>query len=255
MAKQSTKPDGKSSFAGVTKPIMPKNEVLGKIKNARLIKPEPRNDNQHAYIDSLWEGKPLTIAEGPAGTGKTYLAAIVAAAKLGDGSIDSIVITSPAVGAGNSLGFRPGDVFEKMKGWVAPITDTLSEIYGSMTVRAMYDLDILKLVPFEDLRGRSFNNSFVIADECQNLTPQQMKLFLTRSHEGSQTVIMGDMSQKDISGESGFEDLKNRIKHNPNPTLASSIVFSPDDVVRSKLCKYVVGIYDAPKPMVPSPHP
>jgi len=238
-------------FNGPKSQVMAKSEVRQKIKAPTQNKPEPRNDRQRAFIDALWGGKSLTVVEGPAGTGKTYIPAVVGAYKLSRGDIKSIVVTSPCVGAGNSLGFRKGDVFEKMQGWVAPITDTLSEIFGKEVVRGMFDHDILKLIPFEDLRGRSFDDSIIIADECQNLTPAQMQLFLTRSQEGSQTVVMGDLGQIDIKGTSGLQDLKERLAENPNSGLVEMVRFLPEDVVRSELCKYAVGIYSQESPTGP----
>lgn len=248
MAKSNQKAEARGEFDVATKGVMPVSKVTQTIKTTREEYPQPLNNNerQRNYIDALVSGKPLVVGEGPAGTGKTYIPSVVAAKQLIDGKIGQIVITSPAVGAGKTLGYDKGDPFEKMEGWAAPILDTLVDIFDKATIRGMYDNNILKLIPFEKLRGRSFERAFIFADECQNLTVEQMKLFLTRSQDSSQTVLMGDLGQIDIAhkgDKNGFQDLKTRLEKYPDNELVSITSFLPEDVVRSPLCEYIVDIY------------
>ncbi len=183
----------------------------------------------------------VVIGVGPAGTGKTWFAAALAADKLGAGEIKKIIVTRPAIEAGESLGFLPGDVEEKYAPYFRPVREALEERLGSGQVEYMIKAGIIEARPLAYLRGSTLKDCWVIADEMQNTTPAQMKMFLTRIGERSTFIINGDVRQKDIACKSGLEDAANRLR---NLRMVSVIEFTAADIVRDPMCQAIAEAYD-----------
>ena len=202
-----------------------------------------RSTNQQKYVNAIIENDAV-FAIGPAGTGKTYVAVINAVAKLKDGSIKRIILTRPAVEAGESLGFLPGDLKEKVDPYLRPLYDALYEMLGFEQVARLLEKEILEVAPLAYLRGRTLNNSFIIMDESQNTTVDQMKMFLTRMGFGSYAIINGDMTQIDLPKhiESG---LKHGLQVLEGVDGIGFTFFSSKDVVRHPLVRKIVDAYEA----------
>ena len=189
---------------------------------------------QEAYIKALGEASQV-IVYGPAGTGKTYIAATKACNLYLTKTIDKIVISRPNVGAGATLGLFKGSLEEKMQEWVKPVFEVLVKHLGRGTVETGVKLGNIEVLPFETMRGRDFQDTFVILDEAQNTTPHEMKMFLTRIGNNCTVVLNGDIQQSDIKGSSGLATATNVAQKYNIPI--SIIEFSTDDIVRSALCK------------------
>lgn len=203
----------------------------------------PRSAMQGKYMRMLHEHE-LVFGLGPAGTGKTYLAVAVAVAMLTKGAVDRIILSRPAVEAGEKLGFLPGDMREKVDPYLRPLYDALNDMLpGDQVVKRMTSGEI-EVAPLAFMRGRTLAHSFVILDEAQNTTPMQMKMFLTRLGQGSRMAITGDLSQIDLpSGtKSGLKDALEAVEGIPGLGVAR---FSEVDVVRHPLVARIVGAYDA----------
>jgi len=202
---------------------------------------EARNKAQKDYLRNMRDYD-ITFGTGPAGTGKTYLCGAVAAQDLIDKKVEKIVITRPVVEAEESLGFLPGTLEEKFAPYFQPFRDVLDERIGYTHVEYLIKQGTIEVAPLAYMRGRSFKNCWIILDEAQNTTPNQMKLFLTRIGEGCKVVVNGDIRQKDIKGKSGLEDALGTLRH------LSSIgftVFNKEDIVRSGLVQQIVEAYDS----------
>jgi phosphate starvation-inducible protein PhoH and related proteins len=187
--------------------------------NRTPVKPEPnlkaQTPNQKGYIRKLTQQHhDILLTIGPAGTGKTYVAVLYAIKQFRAGEIDKIVITRPMVGAGaEELGILPGGITEKVAPWCIPILDIFKEFYSKYEVEQMLDREQIEIAPLAIMRGRTFKNCLVIADETQNCTPEQMKMLLTRIGEGTRMIITGDMEQHDRpDGNSGLTDIVRRIE-------------------------------------------
>jgi phosphate starvation-inducible PhoH-like protein len=193
----------------------------------------PQNDNQADYIAALMTAN-QTIVLGPAGTGKTYIASTVASDLYRLGQIDKIVLTRPNVTQSKSLGFFPGTLEEKIGPWVVPFTDVIRKRLGG----GAYDLALkhkaIEIVPFEVMRGRTFDKAFIILDEAQNTTPEEMKMFLSRIGKNSTVVVNGDVRQRDIKQTSGLEKVIRMVKTQGLPVPV--IEFGLNDIVRSDAC-------------------
>jgi len=201
---------------------------------------EPLNDSQHRYISAIKTFE-LVFATGPAGTGKTWLCAALAAQALSEGVIDRIIVTRPAVEAGESLGFLPGEIEEKFDPYLQPFRDVLNERLGKSFVEYLLKTGKIEAAPLAYMRGRTFKRAFVILDEAQNTTPNQMKLFLTRIGHDCKVVVNGDIRQKDIHGTSGLQDAIQRVSHIPS---VKCVRFTKEDVVRSGLVQEIVEAYE-----------
>ena len=177
-----------------------------------LRKIRPRSDNQRLLMEAI-EAKPMTIAVGPAGTGKTYLAIAAAVEALEAGSVSRIVLSRPAVEAGENLGFLPGDMREKLDPYLRPLYDALNDRLGPKRLRQHLDDGTIEIAPVAFMRGRTLNNSFVLIDEAQNCTYGQLKMLLTRLGWHSTMVITGDPDQTDLLPElSGLGTIAQRLE-------------------------------------------
>ncbi|CAB4122193.1 PhoH Phosphate starvation-inducible protein PhoH, predicted ATPase [uncultured Caudovirales phage] len=203
-----------------------------------------KNDSQKRYLSAL-KSYQLVFATGPAGTGKTFLCGTVAADALRNQTIDKLIITRPAVEAGESLGFLPGELEEKFEPFLRPFRDVLDERLGKTFVDYLIKIGRIEAAPMAYMRGRTFKNSIVILDEAQNTTPNQMKLFLTRVGENCRVVVNGDINQKDIIGQSGLDDAINRLSYIPSVKI---VEFSRSDIVRSGLVQEIVQAYEVGVP-------
>lgn len=203
----------------------------------------PRTAAQARYLDMLSTCE-LTFGVGPAGTGKTFLAAAYGASLLRRGQVDRLVITRPAVEAGEKLGFLPGDLNEKVDPYLAPIWEALNEILGPDDVRRRRDKGEIEAAPIAFMRGRTLAHAFIIADEAQNLTRLQMKMVLTRLGEGARMVVTGDPSQVDLvnARDSG---LSHALRILSDVKGVGVLRFEAGDVVRHAMVERIVRAYDA----------
>jgi len=202
-----------------------------------------RTPNQTVYLDNIVHHD-ITFGIGPAGTGKTYLAVACAVDALERSAVQRIVLTRPAVEAGEKLGFLPGDLTQKVDPYLRPLYDALYDLMGFDRVAKAFERNALEIAPLAFMRGRTLNNAFVILDEAQNTTPEQMKMFLTRIGFGSKCVVTGDVSQIDLprgqaSGLIEAEHILRRVKGIAHTRFTSA------DVVRHPLVARIVDAYDA----------
>lgn len=208
----------------------------------------PRTPTQGAYIEAIRKHE-LVFGIGPAGTGKTYLAVACAAEALMNGEVDRIVLSRPAVEAGERLGFLPGDMKEKVDPYLRPLYDALYDMMPASLVAKGIAENQIEIAPLAFMRGRTLSSAFIILDEAQNTTPQQMKMFLTRLGEGSRMVVTGDPTQVDLpsGATSGLADAVAVLK---GVSGVASVGFSNSDIVRHALVGRIVAAYDkkAPKP-------
>jgi phosphate starvation-inducible PhoH-like protein len=203
----------------------------------------PRGKNQTAYMKSIRD-RDLAFGIGPAGTGKTYLAVACAIDALENEQVRRIVLVLPAVEAGERLGFLPGDMSQKVDPYLRPMYDALYDMMGAEKVTKLIERNVIEIAPLAFMRGRSLNESFVILDEAQNTSVEQMKMFLTRIGFGSRAVVTGDITQVDLPNkqESG---LKNAIRILGKVRDIGFTYFSPKDVVRHPLVQRIVEAYEA----------
>ena len=203
----------------------------------------PRGANQTAYMRNIQEHD-LAFGIGPAGTGKTYLAVACAIDALEQEHVRRIVLVRPAVEAGERLGFLPGDMSQKVDPYLRPMYDALYDMMGAERVTRLIERNVIEIAPLAFMRGRSLNESFVILDEAQNTSVEQMKMFLTRIGFGSRAVVTGDVTQIDlpIQQESGLKNAVRILKDVPDIAFT---FFSPRDVVRHRLVQRIVEAYEA----------
>ena len=204
-----------------------------------------RTVNQGAYLDNI-ASHDITFGIGPAGTGKTYLAVACAVDALERQTVQRIVLTRPAVEAGERLGFLPGDLAQKVDPYLRPLYDALYELMGYDKVQRAFERNAIEIAPLAFMRGRTLNNAFVILDEAQNTTPEQMKMFLTRIGFGARAVVTGDVSQVDLpkGAMSGLVDAERVLKRVKGIAVTR---FTSADVVRHPLVARIVDAYDAPR--------
>jgi phosphate starvation-inducible protein PhoH and related proteins len=203
---------------------------------------KPRTQNQALYLDNIAEHD-ITLGIGPAGTGKTYLAVAAAVDALQRSAVQRIVLTRPAVEAGERLGFLPGDLNQKVDPYLRPLYDALYDLMGVEQVQKAFERQVLEIAPLAFMRGRTLNNAFVILDEAQNTTPEQMKMFLTRIGFGTKTVITGDVSQIDLpkTQPSGLIDAERILRRVPGIAITR---LNSADIVRHPLVARIVDAYD-----------
>lgn len=201
---------------------------------------------QAKYLQAL-EADTVVFGIGPAGTGKTYLAVVMAVRALRAKTVNRIVLTRPAVEAGEKLGFLPGDVQEKVDPYLRPLYDALYDMLGVETTQRYIEKGTIEIAPLAYMRGRTLDDSFIILDEAQNTTPEQMKMFLTRLGFGSQAVVTGDVTQIDLPrGQySGLLEVQKILQNIPGITFHH---FSASDVVRNPLVQKIIQAYDAQPP-------
>lgn len=218
------------------------SEAVGRRQNGQAI--YPKTMGQKMFVDTM-SSNDIIFALGPAGTGKTYLAVILAVTMLKKGEFKKIVLTRPAVEAGESLGFLPGDLKEKVDPYLTPLYDALYEMLGQEATQKLIDKNVIEIAPLAYMRGRTLNEAFVILDEAQNTTASQMKMFLTRLGYQSKMIITGDATQVDlkIGKENGLVDASNRLQ---GIERIGIITLGVKDIVRHPLVQKIIERYEIP---------
>tara|TARA_B100002019_G_scaffold268458_1_gene260462 strand:+ start:11403 stop:12119 length:717 start_codon:yes stop_codon:yes gene_type:complete len=212
-------------------------------KKTRNVHITPRNVNQENYmLELLDDAKDIVFGIGPAGTGKTMLACQVAVKAFFEGNVDKIIVTRPAVSADEDLGFLPGTLEEKMAPWTRPIFDVFREYFYANEIEGMIKEGVIEISPLAYMRGRTFKDSFIIADEMQNATPNQMKMLLTRIGTNSKMCVTGDLAQADRIKDNGLLDFVNNLKEY-NSKLISAVYFKQGDIERHEAVKEVLQVY------------
>jgi len=204
---------------------------------------EPRTDAQKAYVQSLFDNE-LAFGIGPAGTGKTYLAVAVGVSMFIGGHVDRIILSRPAVEAGEKLGYLPGDMKDKVDPYMQPLYDALNDFLPGKQLAKLLEEKRIEIAPLAFMRGRTLSNAFVVLDEAQNATSMQMKMFLTRLGQNSRMVITGDRTQIDLPRgvQSGLQDAERLLKTIPS---ISFNYFTSKDVVRHPLVAAIIEAYEA----------
>lgn len=204
---------------------------------------KPRTVGQKKYLEAI-ETNEITLATGPAGTGKTYLAMAAAISSLLNKQVTRLILTRPAVEAGESLGYLPGDLEEKVNPYLRPLYDALHSMVDVERVRRLIDRQAIEVAPLAFMRGRTLDHAFIILDEAQNTTTDQMLMFLTRLGEGSKAVVTGDITQIDLPKgvKSGLVEARRILRKVPGIAI---IHLSKSDVVRHPLVQRVVDAYEA----------
>jgi phosphate starvation-inducible PhoH-like protein len=223
-----------------------KNNIIAETHS--LTKYQPRTQNQKIYVEYLTNPKVSIVGGvGPAGSGKTLFACHAAVSALKTGNVDKIVITRPLISVDEEeLGFLPGSITNKMDPWTRPIFDILGEFYSTNQIKSMVENRIVEISPLAYMRGRTFKRSFIIADEMQNSSPNQMLMMLTRIGEDSKLVITGDLKQSDRSGINGLFDFTQKLKSSED-SLIKIIELTNVDVQRSPVVSHILDIYDSKK--------
>jgi len=211
------------------------------LKGARGREVKPKTAGQKRYVDAIAENV-ITFGLGPAGTGKSWLAVAMAVRALQAKQVQRIILTRPAVEAGERLGFLPGDLMAKIDPYLRPLYDALYDMVDPEGVNRLIEKQIVEVAPLAFMRGRTLNNSFIILDEAQNTTPEQMKMFLTRIGFGSRVVVTGDTTQIDVpNGKSGLGGLERKLRGIDNLAF---VRLSGADVVRHKIVADIVAAYE-----------
>jgi len=223
-------------------------ENLIEIKQFQRKKPQvqivPRNLAQESYLELLKNPKKyIVFAIGPAGTGKTMLGVQMAIKLYQEGMISKIIITRPAVSVDEEHGFLPGTLNQKMEPWTRPIMDVFEEYYHPKEIAAMLEDNVIEISPLAYMRGRTFKNAFVVADEMQNATPSQMKMLLTRLGDGSRMVVTGDLNQADRPRENGLLEFCSLYGQGGEYRMIAMARFESRDVERHPVVKEVLSIY------------
>ncbi|HEY5710114.1 MAG TPA: PhoH family protein [Solirubrobacterales bacterium] len=214
-------------------------DVVWRHRNTKVA---PKTLNQKRYVDSIRDHT-ITFGVGPAGTGKTFLAVAMAAAALAERQVQRVILTRPAVEAGERLGFLPGDIQAKVDPYLRPLFDALFDMLDPDRVNGYFERGVIEVAPLAFMRGRTLNDSFVILDEAQNTSPEQMKMFLTRLGFNSRMVVTGDVTQIDLPTDqrSGLVAVREILESVQD---ISFINFGGEDVVRHKLVQRIVAAYD-----------
>jgi phosphate starvation-inducible PhoH-like protein len=205
---------------------------------------QARNANQKLYLTKLYEETTsIVLAIGPAGTGKTMLAVQFGIKLFQEGKVDKIVVTRPAVSVDEDLGFLPGTLNEKMAPWTRPIFDVLGEYYQTKEIAKMLEEGVIEISPLAYMRGRTFKNAYIVADEMQNATVNQMKMLLTRLGEGSKMVVTGDLAQADRVSDNGLVNFCNLLTGKSGLQHIDIIQFDNRDIERHNAVKEVLAVY------------
>lgn len=213
-------------------------------KQQKQVNILPRNRNQETYVLKLLDQqKDIVFGIGPAGTGKTLLAVQVAVKLFKEGKLDKIIVTRPAVSVDEDLGFLPGTLEQKMAPWTRPIFDVLREYFNAKEIEGMITEGIIEIAPLAYMRGRTFKNSFILADEMQNATASQMKMLLTRLGENSKMAVTGDLAQADRMRDNGLIEFVNLLKSAGNATHLDIVRFEQKDIERHNAVKEVLQVY------------
>ena len=203
----------------------------------------PRNKSQESYVIKLLDDtKDIVFGIGPAGTGKTLLAVQAAVKMFKEGKVDKIIVTRPAVSVDEDLGFLPGTLEQKMAPWTRPIFDVLREYFDAKQIEGMIEEGIIEIAPLAFMRGRTFKSAFILADEMQNATPNQMKMLLTRLGEGSMMAVTGDLAQADRLKDNGLIDFTNRLVQADSAHI-DIVNFGQGDIERHEAVKEVLKVY------------
>jgi phosphate starvation-inducible protein PhoH and related proteins len=217
------------------------NQYLRKKHQVNIV---PRNVAQETYLELLKNPrKYIVFAIGPAGTGKTMLAVQMAIKLFKEGEISKIVVTRPAVSVDEDHGFLPGTLNQKMEPWTRPIFDVFEEYYHPKEIAEMLEDGVIEISPLAYMRGRTFKNAFVIADEMQNATPSQMKMLLTRLGENSRMVVTGDLNQADRPRENGLLEFCSLYGEGGDYRMIAMATFETKDVERHPVVKEILKIY------------
>ncbi len=218
------------------------NTILITAKNRTI---SPRTPAQHSYANAI-KTNDILFAIGPAGTGKTYLAMAMAVAAFSRGEVERIILTRPAVEAGEALGFLPGDLADKINPYLRPLYDALYDMLDFERARAYIEQETIEIAPIAFMRGRTLNNAFIILDEAQNTTSEQMKMFLTRIGQGSKAIVTGDITQIDLPAgkRSGLVEARKILTRIQG---ISFLYFTKNDVVRHRLVSDIIDAYEKNK--------
>jgi len=212
------------------------------VRNARGKEVRPKTAGQRAFVQSI-ESNTLTVGIGPAGTGKTFLAVVMAVRALKNREVARLILSRPAVEAGEKLGFLPGDLREKVDPYLRPLYDSLEDLLDGAVVAKYLERGTIEVAPLAYMRGRTLNDAFVILDEAQNATADQLKMFLTRLGAGSKMVVNGDVTQIDLpsGGRSGLRDAARRLGSLDDVGV---VELTESDVVRHPLVARIIRAYD-----------
>jgi phosphate starvation-inducible PhoH-like protein len=237
------------SYAGIVRNKRICNLFMKKSKMSKSPLYIPKNVNQDNYVNHLNnDNTKILISTGPAGCGKTLFACQKAVLDLLSSKIHKIVITRPVVSVDEEIGFLPGNIIKKMDPWTKPLFDTFLEYYSRSELDLMLKTEQIEICPLAFMRGRTFKNTFIIADEMQNSSPNQIKMLITRLGENSKIVITGDLEQTDLQKENGLQDFIHKLNaFNDTSELIYRIHFNNSDIERSEVVKKIVDIYNYKK--------
>ena len=217
------------------------NFLPEKQKTVKII---PRNKNQEEYMLTLADNtKDVVFGIGPAGTGKTLIAVLTAIKYFKEGLIDKIIVTRPAVSVDEDLGFLPGTLEQKMAPWTRPIFDVLREYFNAKEIEGMIEEGVIEIAPLAYMRGRTFKRAYIIADEMQNSTTNQMKMLLTRLGDGSKMAVTGDLNQADKMQDNGLIDFITQLRQHSNVSHIAYVSFGHKDIERHEAVKEVLKVY------------
>lgn len=242
---------GKISKNNISSYINSEEDVFGEdekdvlVFGTRGVKIAPKSQNQKKLVHSSRKND-LVFAIGPAGTGKTYISVAMAVKALKDRHVKKIIITRPAVEAGENLGFLPGDLKEKIDPYLRPIYDALNDMIPAEKLRYYMENGVIEIAPLAYMRGRTLNNAFILLDEAQNTTPMQIKMFMTRMGPESKVIITGDLSQIDLPSKQK-SGLKEAIHILRDVKGIGFVTLDGKDVVRHELVKNIIAAYDSHK--------